>query len=214
MGKKIQVIGYIRVSTTDQDVEKNKHDILEFANNKGVGPVKWETEKISGKIDWKKRKIYGVINGLNKNDIIIVPELSRLGRSTLDVLTIIKEAKDKEIDIFSVKEGFDLSGNGVQAKVMTTILSLVAELERDFISMRTKEGLRATKAKGTKLGRPKGPGKSKLDQFLPEIKALMENGTTKTFIASRYNVALPTFYNWIKKNKITIKKKRGEYETS
>ena len=124
----------------------------------------------------------------------------------MDVLQIIKEAKDKGIDIYSVKEGFDLSGNGIQAKVMTTILSLVAELERDFISMRTKEGLRAAKAKGVKLGRPKGPGKSKLDPFRIEIKALLANGSTKVFIADRYNVSLPTFYNWMKKNKISVNK--------
>jgi len=203
MTKKIQIVGYLRVSTEDQDTEKNKADILSFANDKGIGQVKWVAEKISGKIDWKKRKIAEVINQLGEKDIIIVPELSRLGRSTLDVLQIIKEAKDKGIDIYSVKEGFDLSGNGIQAKVMTTILSLVAELERDFISMRTKEGLKAAKAKGVKLGRPKGPGKSKLDPFRIEIEAMLANGSTKVFIADRYKVALPTLYNWMKKNKIS-----------
>jgi len=205
MTGKIQVIGYLRVSTIDQDTEKNEADILAFANNKGIGPVKWVSEKVSGKKDWKKRKIAEVIEQLGKKDVIIVPELSRLGRSTLDVLQIIKEAKGKGIDIYSVKEGIDLSGNGMQAKIMATILSLVAELERDFISMRTKEGLRAAKAKGVKLGRPKGPGKSKLDPFRLEIEALLKNGSTKKFIADRYKVSVPTFYNWMSKNKIRIK---------
>ena len=200
MGKKVQVIGYLRVSTVDQDLEKNKADILAFANKREIGPVKWVSEKVSGKKDWRTREIGKVIDNLRKKDIIIVSELSRLGRSTLDVLTIIKEAKDKGIDIHSVKEGLDLSGNGMQAKIMTTILSLVAELERDFISMRTKEGLRAAKKKGVKLGRPKGPGKSKLDKFRPEIEALLADGSTKVFIAKRYNVSLPTFYNWKRKN--------------
>jgi DNA invertase Pin-like site-specific DNA recombinase len=202
MTKNTKVIGYLRVSTADQDTEKNKADILNYANDKGIGPVKWVSEKISGKTDWKKRKIANVIDELGTKDVIIVPELSRLGRSTLVVLEIIKTAKEKGIDIYSVKEGFDLSGNGVQAKVMTTILSLVAELERDFISMRTKEGLRAARASGKQLGRPKGPGKSKLDQYQDEIIALMKNGSTKTFLAKKYNVSLPTFYNWLKKNKI------------
>lgn len=206
MTKKTRVIGYLRVSTNDQDTGKNKADVLEFANSKGIGPVEWEEEKISGKVDWKKRKIADILNRLGKKDVIIVPELSRLGRSTLDVLQIIKEAKDKGIDIYSVKEGYDLSGNGVQAKVMTTILSLVAELERDFISMRTKEGLKAARAKGVKLGRPKGPGKSKLDPSRLEIEALLKDGSTKSFIAKRYKVSLPTFYNWLKKNEISINK--------
>jgi DNA invertase Pin-like site-specific DNA recombinase len=206
MTEKIQVVGYLRVSTVDQDTEKNKADILNFANNKGIGPVEWISEKISGKTDWKKRKIAGVIDRLGKKDVIIVPELSRLGRSTLDVLEIIKIAKEKGIEIYSVKGNIDLSGNGMQAKIMATILSLVAELERDFISMRTKEGLRAARAKGVKLGRPKGPGKSKLDQFRLEIETLLANGSTKKFIADRYGVSVPTFYNWLKKNDIKILK--------
>ena len=86
---------------------------------------------------------------------------------------------------------------------MTTILSLVAEIERDFISMRTKEGLKAAKVKGVKLGRPKGAGKSKLDPFKIEIEAMLANGSTKVFIANKYNVAVPTFYNWMRKNKIS-----------
>jgi len=200
--KNNRVTGYLRVSTFDQDLEKNKADILVYANNKKIGPVEWATEKVSGKLDWQKRKIADVIMQSTRGDIIIVPELSRLGRSTLDVLTIIKVAQEKGIDIFSVKENFELSGNGIQSKVMTTILSLVAELEKDFISMRTKEGLRAAKAKGVKLGRPKGPGKSKLDQYKPEIEALLANGSTKTFIAKRYGVSTPTLYNWLSKNKL------------
>ena len=82
-------IGYLRVSTIEQDTAKNEGDILSFANNKGIGPVEWVTEKRSGKTGWKKRKIAAVIDRLGRNDVIIVPELSRLGRSTLDVLQII-----------------------------------------------------------------------------------------------------------------------------
>lgn len=198
----MKVIGYLRVSTAEQDLEKNKADIALFANSKRIGPVEWVKETISGRGDWRKRKIAETLQNLKDGDVIIVPELSRLGRSTLDVLTIIKEAKDKGVDIFSVKESVDLSGNGIQAKVMTTILSLVAELERDFISMRTKEGLRAARKKGKKLGRPKGAGKSKLDAYRVEIEALLANGSTKRFIANHYGVAPQTLYNWMRKNQI------------
>ncbi|MGA7878646.1 MAG: hypothetical protein WCA08_23500, partial [Desulfoferrobacter sp.] len=84
------------------------------------------------------------------------------------------------------------------------VFAMAAEIERDLISQRTKEGLRAIKAKGIKLGRPKGPGKSKLDQYRPEIEALLKNGSTKAFIAKRYKVTQPTLFNWLKKNKINI----------
>ncbi len=75
-------------------------------------------------------------------------------------------------------------------------------LERDLISERTKEGLRARKAAGVKLGRPKGPGKSKLDKYREEVIALLNNGSTKTFVAKRYNTSVPNIYNWLKRNNV------------
>jgi DNA invertase Pin-like site-specific DNA recombinase len=84
-------------------------------------------------------------------------------------------------------------------------MSLFSEIERDLISARTKEALKARKAQGVKLGRPKGPGKSRLDQYRPEIEALLKNGSTKAYIARRYKVSEPTMFNWLKKNKIDIK---------
>jgi DNA invertase Pin-like site-specific DNA recombinase len=80
--------------------------------------------------------------------------------------------------------------------------SIAAEIERDLISKRTKEALRARKAKGIKLGRPKGPGKSKLDKYHDEIVALLKNGSTKSFVSKKYGTTLPNLYNWLKKNEI------------
>jgi DNA invertase Pin-like site-specific DNA recombinase len=198
-------IGYLRVSTVDQDVEKNKAAILNFANEKDFGRVHWVDEKVSGTKSWKTREIKKVIDQLCKNDKIITPELSRLGRSTLEVLEILKEAKDKGIDIYSVKEGLELNGT-IQSKIMSTMLALFAELERDFISKRTKEALKARKKAGVKLGRRPGPGKSKLDKFKQEIVALLNNGSTKVFVARRYDTTPANLYNWLKKNQIEIRK--------
>jgi len=83
---------------------------------------------------------------------------------------------------------------------MRTLLGLFAEIERDLISARTKEGLAAVKASGKRLGRPKGPGKSKLDKFKPEIVALLKNGSKKVFIAERYGVTPATLTNWLKRH--------------
>ena len=80
------------------------------------------------------------------------------------------------------------------------MFGLFAEIERDLISERTKQGLLAAKEKGKILGRPKGSGKSKLDSFKLEIEALLKNGSSKTFIANRYKTSLPNFYNWMKKH--------------
>jgi len=199
-----RTIGYLRVSTCDQDLEKNKADILVFANDRDFGRVEWVEETISGTVGWKKRKIHQAISELGQGDRIVTPELSRLGRSTLEVLEILNTAKEMGIDLFSVKEGLELNGT-IQSKVLSTMLALFAELERDFISKRTKEALAARKAVGVRLGRPPGPGTSRLDPKREEIIALLSNGSTKSFVARRYNVTAATLYNWIRKNQITYR---------
>ncbi len=198
----MKTVSYLRVSTDAQDTANNKAAVLDFANTKDFGKVDFVEEKVSGKTPWRERKIKEVLDGLGEGDRLIVPELSRLGRSTLEVLEILKEAKDKGVDVYSVKEGLSLNGDGMQAKIMTTMLALFAELERDFISQRTKEALKARKAAGVRLGRPKGPGKSKLDEHREEIVALLKNGATKAFVAKRYGTSKVNLYNWIKKNGI------------
>lgn len=195
-----RTVSYLRVSTESQDVEKNKAAVLEFANVRDFGQVEFVTETASGKKSWKERAIKDIIDDLGKGDRLVVPELSRLGRSTLEVLEILEVAKGKGIDIYSVKEGLALNGNGMQAKIMSTMLALFADLEREFISQRTKEALKARKAAGVKLGRPKGPGKSKLDEHREEIIALLKNGATKAYVSRRYDVTTPTLYNWIRQN--------------
>ena len=195
-------VSYLRVSTDAQDTEKNRLAVYAFANEKGFGQVDFIEEKVSGKKPWRERKIKGVLDELEEGDRLIVPELSRLGRSTLEVLEILKEAKDKGVDVYSVKEGLALNGDGMQAKIMTTMLALFAELERDFISQRTREALKARQAAGVKLGRPKGPGKSKLDPHREEIVALLKNGATKRFVARRYDTTPVNLNNWLKKNEI------------
>ena len=197
-----RVVGYLRVSTADQGTEKNEADVLKFANAKGFGPVQFVTEKVSGLKSWKRRKLAQVVEDLNQGDVLIVPELSRLGRSLVEVLEVLNVLTDKDVAVYSVKENFQLNDSGIQSKVMSTMLGLFAEIERDLISARTKEGLAAAKAKGKQLGRPKGPGKSKLDPFQPEIEALLKNGSKKVFVARRYGVTPATLTHWLKRHEL------------
>ncbi len=201
---KIKTVAYLRVSTNDQDTEKNKADILAFANIKEFGQVEFVEEKVSGKVSWKDRKIKTTIDELQKDDRLLVPELSRLGRSMLEIMEILAIAREKGICIYAVKGGWELNGT-IQSKVMAMAFSIAAEIERDLISKRTIEGLKAARAKGKLLGRPKGPGKSKLDKYRPEIEALLRNGSTKTYVAKRYNTTPVNLYNWLKKNSIDVK---------
>jgi DNA invertase Pin-like site-specific DNA recombinase len=90
------------VSTVEQDLQKNRHEILEMANDKGFGPVKFVEEKVSGIKNWKERKIKAIIDELNDGDRLIVPELSRLGRSMLEIMEMLSIAKDKGLNIYAV----------------------------------------------------------------------------------------------------------------
>lgn len=198
---KPKTIAYLRVSTADQNTEKNKAEILALANEKDFGKVEFVEEVISGTKSWKQRRIKSIIDDIGEGDRLIVPEMSRLGRSMLEIMEILSIAKEKGIFVYAVKGNWELNGS-IQSKVMAMAFSIAAEIERDLISSRTIEALKARKAAGVKLGRPKGAGKSKLDKHRPEIEALLQNGSTKAFIAKRYGTTLPNLYNWIKKNGI------------
>jgi len=198
-----KVIGYLRVSTINQDLEKNKADILAYANDHDLGKVHFVQEIVSGKVSWKRRRIKEVIDQLEKDDWLIVPELSRLGRSMLEIMEIIAEAKRKEINIYAIKNNWTLNGT-MESKVLLMVFSMAAEIERDLISSRTTEALRVKKEAGIKLGRPKGPGKSKLDEHQEEIIALLRNGVPKKRVADKYGSSAVNLYNWILKNQLDV----------
>lgn len=199
---KIKTIAYLRVSTTDQDTEKNKADILKFANERDFGKVLFVEEKVSGMKSWKQRKIKNIIDGLGNGDKLIVPELSRLGRSMLEVMEIMAVAKEKGIHIYDVKNNWALNGS-IESKVMAMVFSIASEIERDLIRKRTVEGLKAARAKGKLFGRPPGPGKSRLDAHKVEIIALLKTGSTQVYIAKKYKTTQPNLHNWLKKNRLT-----------
>ena len=206
--KQAKTIGYLRVSTAEQDLDKNKSDILLLANEKHLGQVQFTEEKVSGKVSWRKRQIAIVVDDLEDGDSLVVSEFSRLCRSMLECMEILSIAMQRGINVYSVKGNWQLD-HSIQSKIVAMAFSMAAEIERDLISQRTKEALRAKKAAGVSLGRPKGPGKSKLDPFRPEIEALLANGTTKAFIAERYRTTPANLSNWMKKHGITRSKQQG-----
>lgn len=199
-----RTVSYLRVSTDEQDIEKDKFQVLQLANDKKFGNVEFiEDQGISGKTSWRQRKIGPLVDSLGPGDRLIVPEISRLGRSMLECMEILSILKNKDVSVYGIKNGWELNGT-IQSKVMAMVFSMVAEIERDFISKRTIEGLRAARAKGKMLGRPKGPGKSKLDPHRTEIIALLKTGSQKTYVSKKFGVSIPTLTNWITKNKIDV----------
>jgi DNA invertase Pin-like site-specific DNA recombinase len=197
-----KTIAYLRVSTIDQDIEKNKADILKLANQLELGHVHFEDEKVSGKVSWRKRKIADILENTQVGDNIIVSELSRLGRSMLECMEILSIAAQKGINIYAVKGNWRLDSS-IQSKIIAMAFAMASEIERDLISKRTKEALVARKASGIKLGRPRGVGKSKLGQYRPEIEALLSNGSTQTFIAKRYGTTEANLHHFLKQRGLT-----------
>src|SRR5215475_5836915 len=189
---------YLRVSTNDQDVETNKADILMLANRKDLGQVHFVAETVSGRVPWRRRKIAQVLEDLQSGDTLIVSELSRLGRSMLECIEILAIVAQKGIHLYAVKGAWQLD-DSMQSKIMAMVFAMAAEIERELISQRTKEALRVKKATGVQLGRPRGPGKSKLDPYQPEIQALLANGSTQKFSAKRYGTTEGNLHNWLKK---------------
>jgi DNA invertase Pin-like site-specific DNA recombinase len=182
---KPKVTGYLRVSTAGQELEKNKADILNLANDFELGKVSFVEEIISGKVSWRKRKIAEVLDELKSGDSIVVSELSRLGRSMLECMEILSVSLQKGIHVYAVKGNWKLD-NSIRSKIIAMAFSMAAEIEHDLISSRTTKALRHRKAMGMKLGRPTGPGKSKLDQYRVEIEALLSNGSQIIFCILKF----------------------------
>ena len=197
--------GFIRVSTLDQDTEKNKLDILQFANSHRLGNVEFIEEKVSGTKDYKKRKLGALLDSMTSNDVLIVPELSRIARSTIQILEVIQLTQEKGIKLYSLKEKFCNMDNSIASTVTKTIFALVAQIERELISLRTREALHSRKAQGIKLGRPTGKGKSKLDVHKDDILKLVALGVPKTLVAKQYGTSVGNLYNFLDKiNSATI----------
>ena len=194
-----RTIAYLRVSTSDQDVDKNKAAILLLAHRKDLGHVHFVEETVSGRVPWRQRRLATILEDLRPGDTLVVSELSRLGRSMLECMEIWAIATQKGLTLHTVKGEWQLDSS-LQSKIMAMVFAMAAEIERDLISQRTTEALRVKKAAGAQLGRPRGPGKSKLDRYQPEIEGLLANGATQRFIVRRYKTTDANLHNWLKKH--------------
>jgi len=197
----MKTIAYLRVSTEDQDLEKDKGSILLLANRLKIEPVEFVEEKISGKISWKKRKIYDVVHSLKRDDNILVTELSRLGRSMLEIMEMLAAASERKINVYAIKGDWKLDGS-IQSKIMAMIYSMFSEIERDLISTRTKQALQARKERGEKLGRPEGSKSSLLDPKIEYIQDAINLGWQKKTIAKMLKCSDSMLYQFCSRRKI------------
>lgn len=182
MGK---TYAYIRVSTDKQDAKNQRLEILEYARQHGIHVDEFVEITISSRQTSKERRVDELMEKIESADTLIVSELSRLGRSTGDVINLVKELAERNIRVILIKQNLDLQGErDMASKIMITIFSLLAELERDLISSRTKEALAAKKRQGITLGKPKGTiQKSKFDKDRKKIEELLAYGVSVRKIA-------------------------------
>jgi DNA invertase Pin-like site-specific DNA recombinase len=180
-----QTIAYLRTSTDKQDLNNQKLEILEWARKKDRKIDAFVEITISSRKTSKQRRIEEVLGMLTDMDTLVVTELSRLGRSTAEVIALVNELVARNIHVIILKQNLDISQHDMHSKVMITLFSLFAELERDLISLRTKEALAAKKQQGVTLGKPKGTlQKSQFDADLERIKELLKLGLSVRKIAT------------------------------
>ncbi|GHO88188.1 recombinase family protein [Dictyobacter formicarum] len=181
MGK---TIAYLRASTDKQDVKNQKLEILEWAHQKALYVDDFVEITISSRKTSKQRRIDEMVQTLQDSDTLVVTELSRLGRSTAEVIALVNELVSRNIRVIILKQNLDVYKHDMNSKIIITLFSLFAELERDLISLRTKEALNAKRIQGVTLGKPKGTiQKSKFDADLPRIKELLVLGLSVRKIA-------------------------------
>lgn len=194
MGK---TYAYVRTSTDKQDLNNQKLEILEYARRHDLKVDEFVEIAISSRKTTKQRRIDELLIKLMAADILMVSELSRLGRSTAEVIGLINELIHRQIRVIVIKQGLDIKQNhDLQSKVMVTLFSLFAELERDLISLRTKEALAAKKSQGIKLGKPKGTIQaSKFDHHRTRIAEMLALGVSVRQIAKNLGYTDPRGLN-------------------
>lgn len=201
------IIGYIRVSTDTQNLQNQKHKILEYAQSKKIIIDEFLEIEISSKKNQSDRLIDNIFEKLNSGDTVIFTELSRLGRNMLEILNLIERFNKSNIKLIFVNQPeLSTNDNNALSSLLLAIYGYFAQTEREIISERTKQGLKVAKASGKILGRPKGV-KNKdrvLEPFLNEIKKLLALNVPKSSILKiinnklNKNVSISTLNHFIK----------------
>lgn len=177
-----RIIAYLRVSTDKQNLEGQKLAILDYANRQGWQVNHFSENVVAANKKTNLQRIQAVLDNLQSGDTLLVAELSRLGRSTIEVLTLVNNIVEKGVNLIIIKENLHLNKlnrEDLANDVLLTVFAMLGKLERNLIAQRTKEGLALKKALGIKLGKPKGTlQKSIFDSHKTMIKQCLSKKIT------------------------------------
>jgi DNA invertase Pin-like site-specific DNA recombinase len=192
------IYGYCRVSTDRQTLENQRYEIGQFARRSGVRVDRWVSETVSSRIGLGKRALAGLLRRMRAGDTVVATEISRIGRDTLEVMSILQRCLDKKCQVWTIKENYRL-GADIQSEILAFCFGLAAKIERQLISSRVREALARRKAEGKQLGRPVGSkGKEcKLSGKEKRVKNLLGRGMPKTRMARMLGVNPSTLYRFI-----------------
>jgi DNA invertase Pin-like site-specific DNA recombinase len=184
-----KILAYLRTSTDKQDLDNQRLEILEYARRNDFRINDFIEISISSRKNRHLRRIDELLQKLYVGDTLIVTELSRLGRSTGEVISLIDDLMANDITVIIIKQNLilDKHQDGMQSITMVTMLSLFAQMERTMISRRTKEALAVKKSQGVILGKPKGTIQtSQFDKDRERIVDLLNLGISIRKIALRH----------------------------
>lgn len=195
------IIAYLRVSTNKQHISNQKEEIDRYAASHGMCIDLWVKEIVSGKKSKDLRKLGRTLRKMKRGDIMIVSEVSRLSRNLTEIMTIVGGCLEKGVSVYSIKENYKFD-DSINSKVLCFAFGLVAEIERNLISQRTKEALAQRKADGVKLGRREGysPKMRLLESNSSEIVRMKKGGISNAKIAAKMGVSLETLRRFMLNN--------------
>jgi len=202
------VYSYIRVSTDKQDIESQKIGIIRKAKELKLTINEWISDNgVSGVKEYDKRNLGVLMQKLKEGDVLIVSEISRLARSVFMLFRIVEFCNNKKIIIHSVKDSIStVKPNDITSMMMLFCFGIAAQIERDMIVKRTKEGIENAKRAGVLIGRPVGAlsKKIKLTGKLEKIKKLIEKGYSKKSAAAMLGVHRFTLFRFLRANNAKI----------
>lgn len=190
---------YIRVSTDLQNCANQRFELETFAKKNNIKVDEYIEETISSRKPLSQRKLGKLLDRLDKGDIIITTEISRLGRNMLEVMGILQQCLEKECEIITIKENYHLKSD-ISSKVLAFAFSLASEIERQLISQRTKESLKRLKNEGKHLGRPYGTTYRKLKKKHNKIVELLNKNVSKSQIAKLMGCTWTTLHRYIQEH--------------